>query len=143
MNYDVVYNSLSSPIQRPQWPRGLPQKIWDEQNGICYHCKIQLPPRDETPRKYDIDHHPIPFRDIADNCCPHCCIDVSDPLERNNLVATHVVCNRSHTYEKSSSMYCGHAQCFCPRRKCCWGIWLSSLFIIGVGIGLSVYSFII
>ena len=127
MRCDIVYSALSEPIARPVWQKGLAQKLWDRQNGICPHCNSQLPPRDEHPRKYDIDHHPIPFKDIADNACPRFCIQIHDPCDINNLVTTHISCNRSHKYEKT--------QWFCSKRKSCWAVWLTSMFVIGVGAG--------
>ena len=130
MSCDIVISALSEPIQRPPWQKGLAQKLWDSQQGICPHCNIQLPPRDEKPRKYDIDHHPIPFKDIADNACPHFCIDVYDPNDIKNLVASHSSCNRSHKYEKS--------QRFCSKRKTCWSMWLICMFMVGFGIGFEI-----
>ena len=138
MNSDIVWKSLSAPIPRPAWPKGLPQKIWDEQKGACYHCKIQLPPRDETPRKYDLDHHPIPYRDIVDNACPSFCVKVEDNIERTNLVAAHAVCNRSHQHEATSHSCCNRTQCFCPKRRSCFGLWIVGTLCVGIGIGITI-----
>lgn len=105
-------------------------KIWDKHNGFCIHCNKKLPSKLGNPRKYDIDHHPIPFRDIDDNLCCSVCVKVSDVQDIDNLVATHRNCNRSHRFEPDACC-CGHSQCFCPKRKTIGVLMMITMLFIG------------
>ena len=131
-----MIKALTAPIARPKWPLGLPQKIWDQQRGLCYHCHIKLPDRNESPRKYDIDHYPVKYSEISDNACPSVCIKVSDTSDETNIIASCQTCNRSHRFELE-----GRSQCFVPRRLYLYIIYLLLAFSIGY-LSCVLYNFV-
>lgn len=139
---DPVINALNQPIKREVWSNGLPERVYDKFNGVCKHCKEKLPDKEIKPRQYDIDHHPIPYRDIADNSCPSFCLKVNDPMDENNLIPAHIKCNRSGNFELNGKFYyCNKTQCFCPKRKACCSVWVLIFLGIGFGLGLLIYKF--
>lgn len=134
---DYIYLSINIPLQKPLWPKGLPQRLWERQEGKCYHCLHALPPKNETPRRYDVDFHPIPFEDISDNICPQFCLHTADVLDETNLVATHFLCSNSQLYHKNGHRrYCGRTQCFCKARRTFCILWLFASLALGFGCGI-------
>ena len=134
---EYICLNLEAPLLKPLWPQNLPQRLWDKQNGKCYHCLHDLPPRDEVPRRYDIDCYPIPFEDISDNICSKGCIRVADVFDETNLIATHFLCSKSNLYQqKGRKLFCGRTQCFCPARKTWCLVWLFAFMCLGFGIGI-------
>ena len=107
---------------RPKWPKPLVKLVFDKDAGKCHHCGVKLRFREPSgPRMWEIDHFPVVYRDIEDQCC----IGVTDPLEPTNLVASCRTCNRSHAHEVSR--WCGHSQPRCRKR---WGY--MALYVLGV-----------
>lgn len=76
---------------RPRFTTEERQAVLNKTGGKCFHCHTEL----DT--VWDVDHHPIPYRDIEDQCC----WGVTDPKDFSNLVPSCRSCNRSHQYEQS------------------------------------------
>ena len=87
---------------RPRWPPGLTSRVFAESSGRCFHCGAALPADTAGGRQWDIDHHPVPYRDIADQLC----CGVRDALDESNLVASCVACNRAGTHERGQACRC-------------------------------------
>lgn len=104
-----------NPPRRPAWPthlRALVRARSDKLHpaGHCWHCGVPLVGRD-----WDVDHFPIPFRDIFDQLC----CGVTDPRAPKNLVPSCRSCNRSHRAEAPNQWYfCGRTQPCCLRSAC-------------------------
>ena len=96
---------------RPRISSSLAFSIFDRHKGRCHHCGKRL--RKSMRKSWHIDHHPIPFRDVEDQCC----FGVRDPLAATNLVLSCVHCNVSHHHEPSYWYYCGHAQFPCKKKQ--------------------------
>ncbi len=92
-------------MTRPKFSKKLREKILKKNKSKCYHCNIIL-----NDNKWDIDHYPVVYRDIEDQCYCFPCGTVTDPLEENNLQPSCVSCNRSGQYEHKKCYYCGHSQ---------------------------------
>ena len=80
--------------------------ILDKTEGKCFHCDKNL----LIERQWDIDHHPVVYRDIEDQCWCWPCGTVIDVADISNLQPSCVSCNRSHTHEDGKCIYCGHTQ---------------------------------
>ena len=87
---------------RPRWPPQLARRVLSKSCGHCFHCAAVLPPDAHGRRQWDIDHHPVPYRDIADQ---QCC-GVRDALDESNLVASCVACNRGGAHERAQACRC-------------------------------------
>lgn len=112
-------------MRRPRWPRHVEEQVWEAGGGKCHHCGNVLT---KTPRKgWHIDHFPVAFRDIEDQCC----WGVTDALDVSNLVVSCPPCNMSHTFE--STQYCGKSQIPCKKR---WGN-AAALFLSGALCGFA------
>lgn len=87
----------SRSASRPRWPTRIVNFVWFKSNGRCHHCKVRLQRLDPESqrREWHIDHHPIPYRLIVDQCC----CGVTDPLDPDNLVASCAKCNMGHAHE--------------------------------------------
>ena len=97
-------------MPRKKFPTSLVELIYRRDDGRCHHCGRALPWNREKPRLFDLDHFPIPYRDVEDQVC----CGVTDSLDPQNLVLSCRHCNRSHTHEDGGS-WCGHAQFPCKR----------------------------
>ena len=95
-------------MTRPKWPRDYARIVFDSSGGACHHCKADL--RFEPRSGWHIDHHPVAYRDIEDQCC----FGVTDPLDLSNLVASCPSCNMGHAHEKER--WCGRTQFPCKKR---------------------------
>jgi F0F1-type ATP synthase assembly protein I len=127
----ALINALTAAMKRPDWPRGMAEKLWDAQHGRCYHCKQELPSKNIHPREYDIDHFPIPFRDIEDNVLPSFMLKVNSSTDENNIVASCRACNRSHLYETK-----GRTQLFFSARVFWFLVTLIASMMAGFLIGI-------
>ena len=90
---------------RPKFSKNLRNKIWNKNKGKCYHCQTKL-----FENKWDVDHYPVVYRDIEDQCYCFPCGTVTDPLDERNLQPACIACNRSGQYEHKKFYYCGHSQ---------------------------------
>ena len=95
---------------RPKIPKRLAEQILLSTGKRCYHCGCRL--NEHKRSSYHIDHHPVAYRDVEDQCC----FGVTDPLEAANLVPSCVKCNVSHRNEIERWYYCGKTQFPCKRR---------------------------
>lgn len=75
-------------------------------DGKCFHCQKNL----LIERVWDVDHHPVVYRDIEDQCWCWPCGTVVDVADINNLQPSCVACNRSHKHEHGKCIFCGHTQ---------------------------------
>lgn len=94
----LVLCGVPSPDRRPRWPKQVVDLVWMKSNGRCHHCRTSLSRRDpESQRRtWHVDHHPIPYRLIKDQCC----CGTTDPVyDIDNLVASCAACNVSHRHE--------------------------------------------
>ena len=89
---------------RPRWPTGLTNRVLSESYGRCFHCGVVLTTDVTGRRQWDIDHHPVPYREIADQLC----CGVRDALDESNLVASCITCNRGGTFERGQVCRCPH-----------------------------------
>ena len=93
--------SMHRKSRRKKWPKQLVTRVFDKSGGRCHHCKMKI-----SPQEFDVDHFPIRYADIEDQCC----LGVTDPFDQKNLVASCANCNRSHRFERS--VWCGqYSQC--------------------------------
>lgn len=107
-------------MPRPKFSKILTKKVYirpDNPNGIgyCWHCgkKLVFNNRKIGLRgAWHMDHYPVVYRDIENQCC----IGITDPLEKSNLVPSCASCNISHRHEKKIWCCCGRSQCKCE----CW-----------------------
>ena len=92
-------------MPRPRWPKhvenNLKKRAWE-----CHHCKKKLNLEDR--KSWHIDHFPIPYRDIEDQCC----CGITDPFDETNLVVSCPQCNMSHKFE-AEGRWCGRTQFPC------------------------------
>ena len=95
-------------MARKKWPKALEKRVFESANGNCYHCgkKLRFSPRNT----WHIDHHPVAYRDIEDQCC----IGVTDEHDETNLKLSCVKCNLSHKHEVTT--WCGDTQFPCKKR---------------------------
>ena len=58
-------------MPRPKWPKELVRHVFDKGNGRCHHCSKQLRFEEAqgTTRQWEIDHYPVAYRDVEDQCC--------------------------------------------------------------------------
>lgn len=105
-------------FQRPDNPKGI---------SHCWHCGTKL-----AIGHFDVDHFPVPFRDIHDQLC----CGVTDPLDPSNLVPTCTTCNRSHKFEPEDKWYfCNRTQCCCIKTRFRQLFWTIILFLLGFFVG--------
>lgn len=105
--------------------------------GHCWHCGVGLQVDATTGPKWDIDHFPIPFRDIQDQCL----CGVTDSRASNNLVPACVGCNRSGKYEAGNQWYyCGRTQVCCLRSVCVRVVWLALGLVMGALVVMLIYA---
>ena len=98
---------------RPRWPAGLKDTVLTRGSWRCAHCGMAL-----EAGNTDIDHFPVPFRDIHDNACLACWPGAPrGPLDLDNLVPACRQCNRSHIAERS--LWCGRSMPFLSKRTLC------------------------
>ena len=116
---------------RPKFSQDLRLQIWNKTHGKCFHCKIILP------EEWDIDHYPVVYRDIEDQCYCWPLGTTTNPLSINNLQPSCKSCNRSGKFEKNKSIYCGHSQL--RIRKTYIFLFLSHSLFTGIGILLGNY----
>ena len=86
-------------MTRPKFSQELRLQVWNKTHGKCLHCKLILP--DE----WDIDHYPVVYRDIEDQCYCWPCGSITNPLSLDNLQPSCKSCNRSGKYEKSKRSF--------------------------------------
>ncbi len=81
------------------------KNVLEKTNGRCYHCNIAI-----FEERWDVDHYPVRYEDIENQCGCMPCGNITDPYDISNLQPSCVRCNRSHKYEKRKCWYCGHSQ---------------------------------
>ena len=96
---------------RPKFSPKVREVVWLKTSGQCFHCCKEL----EFDGDWDVDHYPVVYRDIEDQCYCWPLGTVVDPLEIDNLQPSCVACNRSHEYERKIKAFCGHSQLRIPR----------------------------
>ena len=89
--------------------------------GRCFHCGVNL-----ADRPFDLDHHPVLYRDIESQLC----CGVTNPKSLDNIVLSCVKCNRSHAYE--STPWCGRSQPLCTTK--CWACIGGCAFLLLAGV---------
>ena len=84
--------------------------------GHCWHCGKRIYFKNRSSQKkngaWQIDHHPIPYRDIEDQVL----IGIINPNYEKNLVSACLECNLSHKYENSKIYYCNNSQFPCKKK---------------------------
>ena len=85
-------------MRRRRFSKHLLKEIYAKSNGNCHHCNKMLPWIPGSPRVWHVDHHPVAFRDIADQVM----FGITDPMDVSNLVASCRSCNVSHRFEKKN-----------------------------------------
>lgn len=119
-------------MTRKKWPVGLPKKVFDKNNGKCWHCnkKIYLNRRTHKDGRgaWHIDHYPVPFRDIENQIL----IGITDQHDIRNLVPACIECNLSHNFEVPKWYYCNHSQIPCRKYyfHVCYIIILNLMLVI-------------
>ena len=108
---------------RPRFPPSLVRRVHAECHGCCFHCGVALPADDTGRRRWDVDHHPVPFREIADQLC----CGVRDTLDESNLVASCIACNRGGTHERAQACRCHRRYVVRAARAACT---VSTLIIV-------------
>ena len=116
-------------MTRPRWPKHYPRLVYDKDRGACHHCGTPL--RFEERNTWHIDHFPVAYRDIEDQCC----FGVRDPLDMSNLVLSCVSCNVSHVHERR--IWCGRSQIRCKKVWFRWGCFIFA-WCVSIGITYSV-----
>lgn len=103
-------------MHRKKWPKALEKRVFAKTNGTCYHCrkKLTFSPRNS----WNIDHFPVAFRDIEDQCC----LGVIDQHDESNLQPSCVACNVSHLHEEAK--WCGDTQFPCKKK-----FWRKTLYV--------------
>jgi len=92
-------------MPRPKFSKEVRARVLAKTGGHCHHCGAVLDT--ESGRSWHVDHYPVRYADIDDQC--GCCgCFVTDPLDVANLVPSCVPCNTSHRHEVRR--YCGHSQ---------------------------------
>ena len=88
---------------RPKWTENERNYVFnrsDNPNGIgyCWHCGIKIKFLDRKTRKtgWHIDHYPVKYSDIENQCC----FGITDPKDKSNLVPSCIDCNQSHYFER-------------------------------------------
>ena len=87
--------------------------------GNCWHCSKKLyftkRRKSDGPGAWHIDHYPIPFADIEDQCC----CGITNQKDIHNLVPACVECNLSHRRENDHIRWyhCGRSQSWCGSRS--------------------------
>tara|TARA_A100001015_G_scaffold320455_1_gene446884 strand:- start:5115 stop:5468 length:354 start_codon:yes stop_codon:yes gene_type:complete len=96
----------------------------------CHHCKVTL---DVSKRgNYHLDHHPVVYRDIEDQCC----LGVTDPKDLDNLRLSCPKCNIGHKYEVNRC--CGQSQYIPMKRR--WGYWALGIVVYVGSIIITYYA---
>ena len=90
---------------RPRFTEREREEVFDRSEGLCHHCRAPI-----SMTSFDVDHYPVAWRDISDQCYVPCCGSVVDGKDISNLVAACQRCNRSHMFERPRRMWCGHTQ---------------------------------
>lgn len=118
-------------MPRPRFSKELRAQVLGKTDGHCHHCGAVLDT--ESGRAWHVDHYPVRYADIEDQC--GCCgCFVTDPLDPANLVPSCVPCNTSHRYEVRR--YCGHSQLRIRRTLITLGAAIAASFGLGVGSGM-------
>ena len=89
---------------RPRFTRAVRDDVYAKTDGVCFHCGEALA------GNWDVDHFPVVYRDIEDQCYCWPCGTVVDPLLVENLQPSCCTCNRSHRFERGRWWLCGHTQ---------------------------------
>jgi len=92
-------------MPRPKFNDKIRQDVLNKTNGRCYHCNIAI-----FEERWDVDHYPVRYEDIENQCGCMPCGNITDPYDISNLQPSCIRCNRSHKYEKRKCWYCGHSQ---------------------------------
>ena len=116
---------------RPRFTSAIRSSVHEKTGGRCFHCNAAL---SADSGDWDIDHYPVVYRDIEDQCWCWPCGTVTDPLDITNLQPSCAKCNRSHKYERKIWCFCGHTQL---RIRKTW-LWIFSAFVLVFFIGLLV-----
>jgi len=123
-------------MPRPRFSATVARAVLAKTGGACHHCGGALDA--EERRQWHIDHWPVRYADIDDQC--GCCgMFLTDPSDVANLVPSCVACNTSHRNEVTR--YCGHSQ---PRIRRSWLAWLARGALLagasfGAGYGACAY----
>lgn len=95
---------------RPAWRAGDRLQVLENGGYRCRHCKTLL----GLDQAWDMDHFPVPWRDIEDQCC----CGVTNGRDLSNVVPACKECNRTHRYERKGVWcFCGRTQHCCCRRS--------------------------
>ena len=92
---------------RPHFTHKVREQVLKKNGGRCFHCNADLS-KDNI--EWDVDHHPVVYRDIEDQCKCWPFGMVTNATDFKNLQPSCTKCNRSHKYEKKHCWYCGHTQ---------------------------------
>jgi hypothetical protein len=116
-------------MSRPRFTDKERSEVFARSGGCCCHCKADI-----ELGNFDVDHFPVVWRDISGQCYVPCCGSVVDGKDMSNLVAACRGCNRSHLYEKSHKIWCGHSQL---RVRRTW-VFLTISMVCSAGVGFAV-----
>ena len=119
-------------MPRPKFSKKLKELVFNKTKGKCYHCESLLE------EKWDVDHYPVVYRDIKDQCYCFPFGKVTDPLDPNNLQPSCVNCNRSGKYEEIKCYYCNHTQL--RVRKSYVLIFLANIITLGIGYSIGYFT---
>ena len=108
---------------RPKFSGALREEVLQKTNGRCKHCNAALVGND-----WDVDHFPVVYRDIEDQCYCWPCGTVVDPLDLSNLQPSCCKCNRSHKHERKVWLFCGRTQLRIRR------LWLKVFGVLMLGL---------
>lgn len=129
---DLKNRLQNNKMTRPKFSQELRNKIYNKNNGRCFHCNCVL-----MEERWDVDHYPVVYADIEDQCRCFPFGDVTDPLDESNLQPSCVRCNRSHKYERKKCYYCGHSQL--RIRKSYIKLFFINLITTGLGVIIGKY----
>jgi len=115
---------------RPRFTETVRSQVLQKTRGRCRHCNAALVGND-----WDVDHFPVVYRDIEDQCYCWPCGRVVDPLDVKNLQPSCTKCNRSHKYERKLWWYCGRTQLRVQKMWMKAGLCLLVMFFIGFAVG--------
>ena len=123
---------------RPRFNDAIREEVWNKTNGLCFHCEVPLA-SGSGGGQWDVDHFPVVYRDIEDQCKCWPFGQVVDPLDISNLQPSCTTCNRSHRFERKVWCFCGRSQL---RIRKTW-LWLLFGFAIAFATGVCVGAFLL
>lgn len=118
---------------RPRFTGTVREQVFGKTSGRCFHCNAALSGGAQG-SDWDVDHYPVVYRDIEDQCKCWPLGTVTSATDLRNLQPSCTKCNRSHRYEPRKCYYCGHTQL---RVRKTW-LWLGIAFTVVFCAGLIV-----